>query len=80
MKPQTVRIWLFDCGRVHVETRHCRQSFTPTAFITLLRDAAGMGGVEASLPVPSRLNEACETNPAVHAARQPFDVFNDKAA
>jgi hypothetical protein len=42
MKTQLMRIWLCDCGRVHVETLHCRKSYTPAEFLDRLRNAAGM--------------------------------------
>lgn len=31
------RVWLCDCGRVHVETNHFRLSFTPDEFLVFLR-------------------------------------------
>jgi hypothetical protein len=31
------RVWLCDCGRVHVETNHFRLSFTPDDFLIFLR-------------------------------------------
>lgn len=38
-----VRIWLCDCGRIHLETKHCRVSLTPAEFLRSLRCAAGEG-------------------------------------
>lgn len=35
-----VRVWLCDCGRIHVETQHYRRSFSPAEFLGLLRRAA----------------------------------------
>jgi hypothetical protein len=31
------RVWLCDCGRVHVETTPFRRSFVPDAFLIFLR-------------------------------------------
>ena len=75
-----IRIWLCDCGRVHVDTSLCRKSYTPAEFLDCLRIAAGKGGAEAYPPDASRLNEACETKPALHAARLSIEIYKDKAA
>jgi hypothetical protein len=74
MSAELIRIWLCDCGRVHVETRHCRKSYTPAEFLDCLRKAAGTGGAEAIPPRTSRLNQACDTKPALCAARQLIGV------
>lgn len=37
---EAIRVWLCDCGRIHVEGRHYRRSFTPGEFVELLRAAA----------------------------------------
>lgn len=57
---ETPRIWLCDCGRVHLETRNCRMSFMPTEFLAWLRSSAGVGGARINPPQQSYLNEACE--------------------
>lgn len=46
MNPESIRVWLCECGRVHVETRHCRRSFAPAEFLALVRKAAGRNGTE----------------------------------
>jgi hypothetical protein len=33
----SIRIWLCDCQMIHVETNHCRRSFSPAEFVDLLR-------------------------------------------
>ena len=37
---EAIRVWLCDCGRIHVEGRHYRRSFTPAEFVELLRATA----------------------------------------
>lgn len=38
---QTMRAYVCNCGRVHIETRHVRKSFSVGEFISLLRAAIG---------------------------------------
>lgn len=45
---ESVHIWLCDCGRVHIESRHQRQSFTPAEFLALLSNLARAGGASPS--------------------------------
>lgn len=74
MGTELIRIWFCDCGPVHIETRHCRKSYTPAEFLNCLRNAAGQGGAEATPPRTSRLNQACEVKPAIRAAHQLIGV------
>lgn len=32
MRTELIRIWFCDCGRVHVETRHCANHTRPLNF------------------------------------------------
>jgi hypothetical protein len=36
---EPLRVWLCECGNVHLETRHFRLTFTPEEFIGRLRSA-----------------------------------------
>jgi len=36
---EAIRVWLCDCGRVHLETRDCRLSFEPQEFVARLRSS-----------------------------------------
>jgi len=66
-----IRIWLCDCGRVHLETKHCRESLTPAEFLICLRRAAGTDGAGVVAPQqPSYLDEACTNTTASRAARR----------
>ena len=56
-----IQIWLCDCGRVHIETRYYRQSFTPAEFLIHLRREAGRAGARVIPPhQPAYPTEACE--------------------
>lgn len=56
-----IRIWLCDCGRVHVETRYFRQSYTPAEFLIHLRRGAARAGARVFPPYQHAcLDEACE--------------------
>lgn len=57
---ESARIWLCDCGRIHLETRNCRMSFIPVEFVAWLRSSASGDGAITILPQQSYLNEACE--------------------
>ena len=35
-----LRIWLCDCGRIHIESPYCRRTYSPAEFVNLLRFAA----------------------------------------
>ena len=66
-----VRIWLCDCGRIHLETKHCRVSLMPAEFVRSLRRAAGEGSTRGLEPQQiSYLDEACMKTPASHAAQR----------
>lgn len=66
-----IRIWLCDCGRVHLETKHCRVSLTPAEFLNLLRHAADKDGAGVVAPQqPSYLDEACTNTTASRAVRR----------
>jgi hypothetical protein len=72
---EAVRIWLCDCGRVHVETRHCRVTFMPAEFLAHLRRAAGESGARAIPPQqPTYQDEACVANSISRAARSPITL------
>lgn len=68
-----VRIWLCDCGRIHLETKHYRVSLLPAEFVRSLQRAAGEGSTRGLEPQQiSYLDEACMETPASRAAqRQP---------
>lgn len=66
-----VRVWLCDCGRVHLESKHCRVSLTPAEFLNLLRRAADKDGAGVVAPQqPSYLDEACTNTTASRAVRR----------
>jgi hypothetical protein len=75
MNPESIRVWLCECGRVHVETRHCRRSFAPAEFLALARKAAGRDGTEPAFR-PSKL---CQ-QPAALRASQPLGRLLAKEA
>jgi hypothetical protein len=56
---EAIRVWLCDCGRIHIESRHLRRSFMPTEFLKLLRAAAetarGATLPQPFLPIPVQL-------------------------
>ncbi|MGE0126929.1 MAG: hypothetical protein AB7U82_02400 [Blastocatellales bacterium] len=67
-----LRIWLCECGRVHVETEHFRQSYTPAEFLFRLRGEADRAGARVIPPnQPAYLDEACDTNTN---SRAPHDL------
>jgi hypothetical protein len=75
MNEQVTKIWLCDCGRVHVETRNCRVSLTPAEFLHLVKRLADVCETENRSPQRSYLTEeACETDKTVFrfAQRQFF--------
>lgn len=57
-----VRIWVCDCGRVHVETQFHRMSFLPVQFLDLLRNGTDKASAGSNFPRQSYLKEACETD------------------
>jgi hypothetical protein len=78
-KTEGIRVWLCDCGRVHLETKHDRQSFTPAEFIALVRRTAGVDGAGLSPPGrphlldgghPKPLLRAVPKSPAARPARE----------
>jgi len=59
----SVRIWLCECGCVHIESIHCRKTFTPAEFLSLLRNLAKRIGAGLASPNhQSCLEEACKNS------------------
>lgn len=74
LRPNTgaerIYIWLCDCGCIHIETRHCRRSFTPAEFLNYLRSTAGRSGAGGVPPyTPAYLDQACESSAPSRAAK-----------
>lgn len=67
---EPVRLWLCDCGRIHIESKHYRQTFTRAEFLDLLSNLANAGGAS---PSPAHATfpslAACYTEAARRAAR-----------
>ena len=46
-----LRIWLWECGRIHIESPYCRLTYGTVEFVNLLRVAAfGKPDVEPTAP------------------------------
>lgn len=70
-RTEQIRIWLCDCGYIHFESNHCRQSCAPAEFLTWLRNLAGPGGAPPAPPsaIPSLPKTACDQEEARRAIR-----------
>ena len=65
------RIWLCECGRVHVETPHCRASYEPADFVALLRQQAAIHDTDAV----ARLGLACYEPTAFRVPQPPLRLM-----